>query len=111
EGDTGTQVASFDVTLDQPAPGTVTVPWSIAPGTATAPSDYANTSGTLSFAAGTTTKTLSVTVKGDTTVEPNETATVNLGTPTGATVARGSGTLTILDDDSAPVPTAISVGD
>ena len=90
EGNTGTQTATFDVTLDQPAASAVTVPWSTADGTGTAAADYTAASGTLSFPAGTTTKTVSVVVKGDTLVESNETATINLGTPTGAVVGRGN---------------------
>ena len=111
EGDIGTQTAIFDLTLDQASASTVTIPWSTAPGTATAPSDYTTASGTASFPPGTTSKTISVVVKGDTAVEPTETATVNLGAPTGAVVADSSGTLTILDDDTTPSATAVSIGD
>ncbi len=111
EGDAGNATASFDVTLDQSAAATVMVPWSTSPGSATRPSDYSTTSGTLSFPAGTTSLTISIAVKGETLVESTETATVNLGVPTGAVVADGSGTLTILDDDTTPSATALSIGD
>src|SRR4029079_8298958 len=42
----------------------------------------------------------SVTVNGDTTVEPDETFVVNLSNPTNATIAGGQGTGTIVNDDA-----------
>jgi chitinase len=111
EGDTGTSKARFDVTLDHASASTVTVPWATAPGTATRGADYASASGTLSFPAGTTSLSVAVVVKGDTLVEGDETATVNLGVPTGATVADGTGGLTIGDDDDGGAATAIGIGD
>ena len=63
------------------------------------------TSGTLTFAAGTTTGTITVPVNGDTTVEPDETFFVNLSSPTNATIGDGQGLGTILNDD-----TTISIG-
>lgn len=44
-----------------------------------------------------------VVVRGDTTVESNETFVVNLSNPVGATIADGSGMGTITNDDVAPV--------
>ena len=66
--------------------------------------------GTLSFTAGQTSKTISVTVNGDTTVEPNETFLVNLSSPSGATLADAQGQGTITNDDSAALPT-LSIND
>ncbi len=110
EGHSLTAKATFDVTLDVPATGTVTVPWSTSPGTATAGSDYVTASGTLSFPAGTTSKTVAVTVNGDTVSEPDEIATINLGAPVGAVIADGSGSLIISNDD-VTAATSISIGD
>ena len=73
-------------------PGPVTVQYGTANGTASAGSDYKARSGTLTFAAGETSKTVSVAVKGDTAVEANETLTLNLSGASGATIADGSGT-------------------
>jgi hypothetical protein len=112
EGNAGTATAAFTVTLSAAAAGTVTVANATANGSASAGSDYTATSGTLTFAAGETTKTVSVTIAGDTTVEPNETFVVNLSAPSGATLADATGQGTITNDDVAPpvVPT-LSIAD
>jgi parallel beta-helix repeat protein len=106
EGNTGTVNANFTVTLSPASTGTVTVNWATADGTATQPSDYTAASGSLSFAAGETSKTVTVAVKGDTTAEPNETFFVGLSAAVGATlsVAQGQGTITN-DDGAAPTVT------
>jgi len=110
EGNSGTTAFVFTVTLSAASASTVTVNYATADGTATAPGDYAATSGTLTFAPGVTTQTVTVNVVGDTTPEGNETFTVTLSAPTNATIASGTGTGTILDDDavapaSTPIPT------
>src|SRR5262249_21301403 len=91
---------------------TVTVDFATADGTATvAGADYASTTGTVSFGAGETSKTVSVTVNGDTLAEPDETFLVNLSNPVGGTIADGQATGTITNDDGAlPVPT-LSIND
>jgi hypothetical protein len=50
------------------------------------------------------TKTITVSINGDTAVEPNETFTVGLSAPGGATIAKTSGAGTITNDDVAPPP-------
>jgi chitinase len=85
------------------------VHFSTANGTASSASDYVAKSGTLTFAGGQTSKTVTVQVRGDTTVEGNETFFLNLFNATGATIADGSGRGTILNDDSAPPPPKVSV--
>ena len=102
EGNSGTSTATFTVTLSAAASSAVTVNYATANGTATASSDYVAASGTLTFAAGATTRTIPVTVNGDATVEPNETFLVNLSAASGATLADGQGTGTIVNDDSVP---------
>ena len=67
EGNSGTTTANFTVTLSAAATSTVTVNYATANGTATAGSDYVAASGTLTFTAGQTSKTIPVTVNGDTT--------------------------------------------
>ena len=92
------------VTLAPTSSQTVTVGYATANGTATAGSDYVSAFGTLSFAAGETTKTVSVTINGDTAVEPNEAFFLNLLNATGGVAiadAQGVGTITN-DDLGAP---------
>lgn len=111
EGNAGTRLMTFTVTLSAAAAGTVTVAYSTVDGTATAGSDYVAASGTLSFAPGETSKTLQVTIKGDMAVEGNETFTVRLANATGATLVDGSATGTLTNDDAAPALPALSVAD
>ena len=106
EGNAGTSIATFTVTRTG---GTAAfdVNYATADGTATAGSDYvAQPTGTVSFAAGDLTKTISVTINGDTTIEPDETFFVNLlGATNGGTIVKSQGIGTITNDD---VPSATS---
>ena len=102
EGANGTTSFTFTVSLSSPSTGTVTVGYSTADGTAaTASGDYQAGSGTLTFAAGVTSQTITVSVNGDTVAEPNETFFVNLASASNATIADGQGLGTIVDDDTA----------
>lgn len=101
EGNSGTTNAQFTVTLSAASSQTVTVDYVTGDGTATAPSDYDSQAGTLTFPAGTTTRTINVAVKGDTTPEPNENFFVNLLNPVNASIAVAQGTATVNDDDEA----------
>jgi Calx-beta domain len=75
--------------------------------------DYLATSGTLNFADGTSTQTVSVTIRGDTIYEPDETFFVNLtGATNGGTITKSAGLGTIANDDTAPVgPAVVAVHD
>jgi len=74
------------VTLSAASGQTITVNYSTADGTALAGSDYTASSGTLTFAPGQTSKTVTVTVLGDTVVEGTESFTLNLSGATNATL-------------------------
>ena len=104
EGNAGTTLLTFTVTLSAAYDQTVTVNYATQNGTAIAGEDYLATSGMLTFAPGETTKTITVEVLGDTTPEPNETFSVNLsGASANASIAAfyyASGG--ILDDDGYP---------
>ncbi len=104
EGDSGSTTLTFTVTLSAASDRQVTVGYADAgTGTATSGTDYtAITTGTLTFAAGDTSKTITVSVTGDTTDEPNETVAVTLSGATNATISTATGTGTITDDDDAP---------
>ncbi|MDQ2771708.1 MAG: endonuclease [Bacteroidota bacterium] len=108
EGDTGTTTYTATVTASGTLPtGTFTVPVTVdaSNSTATSPSDYVLNTSSLSFSATSLTQTISITVNGDVTYEPNETVRLRLGTPSNGTIIVGqpsSHTLTILNDDAAP---------
>ena len=108
EGNSGTKLAQFVVSLSAGSPSTVTVGYATANGTATAGSDYVAKSGTLTFAPGTVQATFNVTINGDTTVEPDETFVVNLSSPAGALIADGQGVGTITNDDVTTPTLSIS---
>ena len=90
-------VLTFTVSLDRAPSSTVTVDWATSDGTATAGEDYTAASGTLSFAAGETTKTVSVTVLDDAHDDSGETLTLRLSNATGAHLADDTATGTILN--------------
>ena len=109
EGDSGTATLRYTVTLTGATEKTVMVGYAGSGGTAASGTDYtAITVGTLTFAPGTTTQTIDVTVMGDTIDEPNETVIVTLLSTVNATIesGRGTGTGTIINDD-ALVPSAV----
>ena len=70
-----------------------------ASGTATAGADYTGASGTLTFGPYLRSRTILVPIVGDKIHEGNETFFVNLSAPNNATIARGKGRGTIVDDD------------
>jgi len=108
EGDSGTATATFTVTLSAPSGKTVTVNYATADGTAVNPGDYSSSSGLLTFDPGQTSKTVAVTVQGDTTNEANETFTVTLSSPGNATFTDDQGQGTIINDDGVP---SLSIND
>jgi aryl-phospho-beta-D-glucosidase BglC (GH1 family) len=110
EGNGGTSNASFTVTLSKVTNTPVTVNYTTASGTATAGSDFTSAAGTLTFAAGVTSQTVTVKITGDTTVEANETFSVALSNPSGATISRGTASGTITNDDVATTP-GLSISD
>jgi len=113
EGDTGTSTAFFTVTLSAASGQTVTVNYATADGSATiADNDYLATNGTLTFNPGETTKSVLVTINGDSTFEPNETFFVNLSSPSAtATISDPQGQGTIVNDDAAPPTPNITIDD
>lgn len=118
EGDAGTSVATFAVTLSNPHLDDMFVNFATTDGSATAADDdYVATAGTLTFPAGTTARTVSVTINGDVEHELNESFDVvlsNFRGFNGVTVttgilyflgiadSRGLGTI-INDDEPAPI--------
>jgi Calx-beta domain len=82
----------------------MSVNYATAAGTAGS-SDFQARSGTLTFAAGETSKTVTVPTTQDLLVESTESFTINLsGATGGATIADGQGVGFIYDDDEIPDP-------
>jgi hypothetical protein len=100
EGNSGTKAATFTLTLSGPSVEPIAIRAITTPGTATASSDYTSINVVVIFQPGTVTRTVDVSIIGDTNLESNETFTVNLSEPFGTTIADGEGVGTILDDDT-----------
>jgi ELWxxDGT repeat protein len=92
-------VAHFTVSLAPAAKQAVTVDYATSDGAARAGEDYDAASGTLTFAAGETSKTIDVHVRGDAATENDETFFVTLRNTHGARVVRADGFGIIEDDD------------
>jgi hypothetical protein len=105
---------TFDVTLSSVSGKTVTVNWDLLavsadPGFATcatgdpAPEDdFLNDGGTLTFSAGDTSETISVTLCADTMDESDEDIGVILSSAANASINDGGASGTIVDDDAVP---------
>ena len=105
EGDTGTSTLQFTVQVSFVAPAgsvvaSASVDYSTSADTATEGVDYEAASGTLQIPSGTSEVTFDIEIIGDAEVEPDETFTVTLSSPTNATITQGTATGTIRDDDS-----------
>jgi len=99
EGDAGTKTAVFPVSLSSASAAPVSVGWTTTNGSAKSGSDYAAGNGTVTFPAGSTSRTIAVTINGDTAVEANEIFYVDLSAPSGATVADARAVGSIKNDD------------
>ncbi|HZN65575.1 MAG TPA: FG-GAP-like repeat-containing protein [Tepidisphaeraceae bacterium] len=105
EGNSGTSYATFTVTLSNAYNEPVTVNFATLDGSATAGSDYQARSGTLTFAAGETTKTVSVAIFGDTVIENDEGFYLVLSGPSAnSNLSDGWGAGSIHNDDPAFPP-------
>jgi sugar lactone lactonase YvrE len=104
EGNAGVVEALFTVSLSTPSSNPVSVQFAAADGTAQAGPDYRPASGTLTFAPGETTASIAVLVEGDTAQEPDETFTIQLSSPVGATLADDRAVGTIVNDDEDDDP-------
>ena len=103
EGNSGTSTATFIVTLTPSSNQTVIVDFATANLTATSGTDYQSASGTLTFNPGDTSMPISVTINGDTFVEPDETFFVNLANVTGGAVIGDTQALGTIQNDDIPL--------
>lgn len=86
----------------------VTVDYTTVDGTATAGEDYQATSGTLTIPVGDTLGSFTVSISPDNLVEENETFMVQLSNASNASIARGTFTATIRNDDDSVLGLTIS---
>lgn len=103
EGNNGSTAMTVNITRSGDLSGTASANWSVTGGTANAV-DFLNgilPAGSVYFAAGQTTATANINIAGDTTVEADETFTVMLSNPLGATLKTYSAVGTIRNDDIA----------
>lgn len=111
EGNSGKHAVVFTVTLTPASTAPVTVVWTTANATAISDTgsgtgDFEGLNASLTFAPGETSKTVSINVLGDTTIEPDEYFTFTISNPVGATIGRAQARATIVNDDSpGPTPT------
>jgi hypothetical protein len=89
--------AMLTVTLSSVSSNTIQVNYKTINGTAMQPKDYKKTTGALTFVAGSTSANITVPINQDNVVEPNEYFDVELNSAINATIADGSGRVTIMD--------------
>jgi hypothetical protein len=104
EGNNGTKRMTFTVTLSQPSSVKMRVNYATANGTAkTSDNDYVAKSGSITFNPGQTTKTITISIKGDKKNESDESFFVNLSGGSGAPIEDGQGEGLILNDDGSGI--------
>ena len=113
EGDFGTQMMRFVVSLSSASSQPVSVNYTTQDGTAIAGSDFIATAGTLTFAAGETSRTVTVPVLGDLAFEGDEAFSLVISLPTNAVLGSSIATGRILNDDASSnvVTEGSNVGD
>ncbi|MBI1370953.1 MAG: hypothetical protein GC162_20155 [Planctomycetes bacterium] len=101
--------ATFTLSLDKASDQTVTVVAGLANGTARGRYDFNGRGERITFEAGQTTATYTVTIVDDSIYEGDETFSVVLSRATNATIADNRGVCTIVDNETPPP--AISIND
>ncbi|MCP4887928.1 MAG: cellulase family glycosylhydrolase [Planctomycetaceae bacterium] len=103
EGDSGVRVAQVVVSLSEVVREDVRVSYTTQDQSAVAGSDYERSTGTVIIPAGSRSAVLPLNLLSDREVEMDETFTVELSAPQGVKIAGGVATVTIQNDDQAPV--------
>jgi len=98
-----TAPATMTVTLASASPNTVTVNYATSNGSATAGVDYAPANGTLTFAPNVVTRTVAVTINGNTLPTGDRNFYVSISSATNASIVSSSGVVTIIDSSEVPV--------
>ena len=105
EGDSGTSMLSFELTLSKASAQSIRVDYATADGSALAGEDYVSTSGTARFSPGEVGPvSVGVPVNGDPVREGDETLTLQLSNAVNVVLAN-AGTGTIRNDDAEPTIT------
>lgn len=107
--DEGSVAATVTVNLSATSTETVNVTVFTQQGTANRRVDYYGLSRTLSFAPGETSKNVSVVLVDDDVEEPSESFIVRIAEAENANIVDDRATITIMDDDGAPVMNVSSV--
>jgi hypothetical protein len=112
EGNAGTTNFTFNIfRTGSPSQDPINIAYHTADGSAVAPGDYtAVGSGNATIAAFGPSVNVTISVNGDTTLEPNETFTVELDSTSVGTIADASGLGTITNDDTAESDASVSGG-
>jgi len=109
EGEAEMNPFDFVVTRSGDTSGSASVDYRVA-GSGASPTDMADlfagmsVAGHVDFAAGETSKTVTVYIRGDRMSEANETFSVTLSNATGASLGIASATATVLNDDTSTLP-------
>jgi hypothetical protein len=98
--------ANFAITLNKPSTKVITVKYATKPGTAGS-GDFTAVSGTLTFAPGQTAQTISVPLTDTTLPVGDQSFTLALSSPVGATLPVPQGTATIVAHGQTPVATPV----
>jgi len=104
EGNSGSSNAVLTAVLSTTSTSTITVEWASSAGSATSGTDFTVVSGTLTFAPGDLSTPITIPISGDTAFEADETVIVTLSNPQQVTLDATTAVLTILNDDSNTHP-------
>ncbi len=102
------ETVEFTVSLSAASDEQVTVDYATSGGTADSGTDFTAASGTLTFTANATSQTVRVQTAQDSADEEDETFTLELSNPSGATLGDAAATGTIEDDDESLAPLTAS---
>ena len=109
EGDGGTSIMEFEVSLNGPADEPVKVSWAAVADTAAEPRDFLAAAGEVDFAPGETLHTVSVEVVGDSLLEPDEEYFfIDLSGPVNAEIEDGHAVGTIFDNEPCLGPNLLA---
>ncbi|HEY3694278.1 Calx-beta domain-containing protein [Phenylobacterium sp.] len=115
EGDSGSTAFLYTVTRSGDLSGAGSAAWAVS-GSGANPANAADfaggvlPSGVVNFAAGQSSATVTVNAAGDAAVETDESFTVTLSNPSGATITGATAQGVIQNDDAAPSGTSLSIG-